>query len=124
MATKSYDFNERIRHRARQRAAALEYDSQEVHHIVPKSFAKKHDLPRKLIVSEANAIALSNELHCWIHGFINLSSSELTETMGEMSEVERQIEDEELDWTWRGLNDEDYEFLATAYLGINEQFFQ
>lgn len=77
--------------------------SKDVHHIFPKSLANKYNIPTHLIRRDENAIALERDFHDWIHGKRFTS------------------EDEEIEW--KGFDEDDYIFLAVAYLGIAQEYF-
>jgi hypothetical protein len=63
----------------------------------------------------------SNEMKIKAHG-CRLSKQQMIRMLGdELSELEKQIDDEEVEW--KGLVDDDYVFLAVALLGINENYF-
>ena len=96
--------------------------SKDVHHIVSKFTANKYGLPTHLVKRDENAIALERDFHSWIHGN-RLTKRQLIEVLGnEISELEKQIDDREIGW--EGFTEEDYIFLAVAYLGIAEEYFQ
>ena len=95
--------------------------SKDVHHIVSKFTANKYGLPTHLVKIDENAIALEKDFHSWIHGN-RLSTAQLAELLGdEMTEWDYQHSDFELEW--KGFDEDDYIFLAVAYLGIAEEYF-
>jgi hypothetical protein len=95
--------------------------SKDVHHIVSKFTANKYNLPTCLVKTDDNAIALEKNFHSWIHGN-RLSEAQLTEVLGDdLSELEKKIDDYEIEW--KGFTEEDYIFLAVAYLGIAQEYF-
>ena len=92
-----------------------------IHHIVPKSLAQKYNLPPDKIRSEDNAIALETDFHNWIHG-LRLPKEELIELMdGDISELSKQIDDNEIEW--KGFDEDDFKFFAIALLGMSEEYF-
>ena len=92
-----------------------------IHHIVPKSLAQKYNLPPDKIRSEDNAIALETDFHNWIHG-VRLPKEELIELMdGDISELSKQIDDNEIEW--KGFDEDDFKFFAIALLGMSEEDF-
>ena len=92
-----------------------------IHHIVPKSLAQKYNLPPDKIRSEDNAIALETDFHNWIHG-VRLPKEELIELMdGDISELSKQIDDDEIEW--KGFDEDDFKFFAIALLGMSEEDF-
>jgi hypothetical protein len=96
--------------------------SKDVHHIVSKFISNKYNLPTCLVKNDLNAIALERDFHSWIHGN-RLTKRQLIEVLGnEISELEKQIDDREIGW--EGFTEDDYIFLAVAYLGIDEEYFQ
>lgn len=95
--------------------------SKDVHHIVSKFTANKYRLPTCLVKKDENAIALEKDFHSWIHGN-RLSTEQLAELLGdEMTEWDYQHSDCEIEW--KGFEEEDYIFLAVAYLGIAQEYF-
>jgi len=95
--------------------------SKDVHHIVSKFTANKYGLPTHLVKIDENAIALEKDFHSWIHGN-RLSTAQLAELLGdEMTEWDYQHSDFELEW--KGFDEDDYIFLAVAYLGIASEYF-
>ena len=95
-----------------------------IHHIVPKSLAQKYNLPPDKIRSEENAIALETDFHNWIHG-LRLPKEELIELLendvGELDELSKQIDDNEIEW--KGFDEDDFKFFAIALLGMSEEDF-
>jgi len=60
-------------------------------------------------------------LHGWIHG-LRLSREQLIDIIGgDLTELELSFTDCEIEW--KGFTQEDYEFLAVAYLGIAQEYF-
>ena len=97
------------------------HKSKDVHHIVSKFTANKYNLPTCLVKKDDNAIALEKDFHSWIHGN-RLSTAQLAELLGdEMTEWDYQNSDFELEW--KGFDEDDYIFLAVAYLGIAQEYF-
>ena len=95
--------------------------SKDVHHIVSKFTANKYGLPTHLVKKDENAIALEKDFHSWIHGN-RLTTEQLAELLGdEMTEWDYQNSDFELEW--KGFDEDDYIFLAVAYLGIAQEYF-
>ena len=95
-----------------------------IHHICPKSLAQKYNLPPDKIRSEDNAIALETDFHNWIHG-LRLPKEELIELLendvGELDELSKQIDDNEIEW--KGFDEDDFKFFAIALLGMSEEDF-
>ena len=95
-----------------------------IHHICPKSLAQKYNLPPDKIRSEENAIALETDFHNWIHG-LRLPKEELIELLendvGELDELSKQIDDDEIEW--KGFDEDDFKFFAIALLGMSEEDF-
>ena len=95
-----------------------------IHHICPKSLAQKYNLPPDKIRSEENAIALETDFHNWIHG-LRLPKEELIELLendvGELDELSKQIDDNEIEW--KGFDEDDFKFFAIALLGMSEEDF-
>jgi hypothetical protein len=106
LGKEKYSFSNEMKLKAQKKAQFFNPETpKEVHHIFPKSLAKKYNIPRNLIIQEKNAIALEkNTFHAWIHG------KRLTKY------------DEEIEW--KGFEEDDYIFLAIAYLGIAEIYFK
>lgn len=97
------------------------HKSKDVHHIVSKYTANKYGLPTMLVRNDDNAIALEKDFHSWIHGN-RLSTEQLAEVLeDEMTEWDYQHSDEEIEW--KGFDEDDYIFLAVAYLGIAQEYF-
>lgn len=95
--------------------------SKDVHHIVSKFISNKYNLPTCLVKTDDNAIALEKDFHSWIHGN-RLSTAQLAELLGdEMTGWDYQHSDFELEW--KGFDEDDYIFLAVAYLGIASEYF-
>ena len=96
--------------------------SKDVHHIVSKFTSNKYNLPTCLVKTDDNAIALEKDFHSWIHGN-RLTTEQLAELLGdEMTEWDYEHSDCEIEW--KGFTEDDYIFLAVAYLGIDEKYFQ
>ncbi len=95
--------------------------SKDVHHIVSKFTANKYNLPTCLVKTDDNAIALERDFHSWIHGN-RLTTEQLAELLGdEMTEWDYNHSDSEIEW--KGFDNDDYVFLAVAYLGIAQDYF-
>lgn len=95
--------------------------SKDVHHIVSKFTANKYNLPTCLVKTDDNAIALERDFHSWIHGN-RLTTEQLAELLGdEMTEWDYNHSDSEIEW--KGFDEDDYIFLAVAYLGIAQDYF-
>lgn len=95
--------------------------SKDVHHIFPRYFSKKYNLPPSLVNTEDNAIALERDFHSWIHG-LRLNKEQLIDIIGgDLSELEKSLNDCEIEW--KGFDEDDYIFLAVAYLGIALEYF-
>lgn len=116
-------FSKEIKRKAHRRARDFAPGKpKEVHHIVAKSVAKRFRLPTHLVKKDENAIALERNLHAWIHG-LRLTPEQLVALLDqEISELEKQIDDEEIEW--KGFDNDDYIFLAIALLGIDEKYFK
>lgn len=103
--SKEYNLSNKVKAEAQRRAKDFSPGQRkDVHHIVPKSIAKKYRLPKEVITSIENAIAIEQDtFHAWIHG----------------KKLCR--EDEICDWT--GFSEEDFIFLAISLLGIDPKYF-
>lgn len=123
MSSERYNFSNEMKIKAHKRAELINpQKSKDVHHIVSKFTANKYGLPTHLVKRDENAIALERDFHSWIHGN-RLTKRQLIELLGnEISELEKQIDDREIGW--EGFTEDDYIFLAVAYLGIDEEYFQ
>jgi hypothetical protein len=76
----------------------------DVHHIIPKWFARKYNLDPQVITSNDNAIALEqNTFHGWIHG-------------KRLDRYDQEVE-------WKGFDEEDYIFLAVNLYGFDSSLF-
>ena len=97
-------------------------EPKDVHHIFPKSLAKKYNLPSFLVKTDDNAIALEKRtFHLWVHGG-RIGINQLVELLDNaVTELEKQIDDDEIEW--KGFEEEDYIFLAITLLGIDEYYF-
>jgi hypothetical protein len=96
-------------------------EPKDVHHIVSKFTANKYNLPTCLVKTDDNAIALERDFHSWIHGN-RLTTEQLAELLGdEMTEWDYNHSDSEIEW--KGFDNDDYIFLAVAYLGIAQDYF-
>jgi hypothetical protein len=122
VGSERYNFSSEMKIKAHKRAELFNpKKSKDVHHIFPKSLAKKYNLPTFLVKTDDNAIALERDFHSWIHGN-RLSTAQLAELLGdEMTEWDYNHSDSEIEW--KGFDDDDYIFLAVAYLGIAEEYF-
>lgn len=122
MSSERYNFSNEMKIKAHKRAELFNpAQSKDVHHIVSKFISNKYNLPTCLVKNDLNAIALEREFHSWLHG-CRLSKQQMIRMLGnEISELEKSISDEEADW--KGLVEDDYVFLATALLGIDENYF-
>jgi hypothetical protein len=81
---------------------------------LPKITSSKYNLPPDKIRSEENAIALETDFHNWIHG-VRLPKEELIELMdGDISELSKQIDDNEIEW--KGFDEDDFKFLRLPCL--------
>jgi len=101
LSKEKYNFSNSIKKEAHRRSKGFNNDQQkDIHHIVAKSIAKKFNLPKEIIASQTNAIALEKDsFHKDIHG-------------GFSNEF------------YKGFEEEDYIFLAIALLGIDESYFK
>lgn len=122
MSSERYNFSNEMKIKAHKRAELINpQKSKDVHHIVSKFTANKYGLPTHLVKRDENAIALERDFHSWIHGN-RLTKRQLIEVLGnEISELEKQIDDREI--SWEGFTEDDYIFLAVAYLGIAQEYF-
>jgi hypothetical protein len=123
LGKEKYSFSNEMKLKAQKKAQFFNPDKpKEVHHIFPKSLAKKYNIPRNLIVQEKNAIALEkNTFHAFIHGK-RLTKKQLIELFGDdLTDLDLSFTDEEVEW--KGFTEDDYIFLAIAYLGIAEEYF-
>lgn len=78
-------------------------------------------MPAFLVKTDDNAIALEKDFHSWIHGN-RLTTEQLAELLGdEMTEWDYNHSDSEIEW--KGFDNDDYVFLAVAYLGIALEYF-
>jgi hypothetical protein len=117
-----YSFSSEMKRKAHKRAELFNsHKTKEVHHIVSKFTCNKYKLPLMLTKTDDNAIALERDLHAWIHGQ-RLTKEQRIEILGDdLSELEKSIDDNEIEWT--GFDNDDYIFLAVALLGIREEYF-
>jgi hypothetical protein len=117
-----YNFSNEMKLKAHKRAELFcPEKSKNVHHIVPKYTSNKYNIPTCLVRKDENAIALERDFHSWIHGN-RLNTTQLAELLGdEMTELDRLIDDNEIEW--KGFTEDDYIFLAVALLGIDENYF-
>jgi len=122
VSSERYNFSSEMKIKAHKRAELFNpKKSKDVHHIVSKFTANKYGLPTHLVKIDENAIALEKDFHSWIHGN-RLSTAQLAELLGdEMTEWDYQHSDFELEW--KGFDEDDYIFLAVAYLGIASEYF-
>ena len=69
MTKKEYGFSDEVKKNAHKRANEIGIrGKKDVHHIVPRSVARKYNLNKSIITSEDNAIALEqNTVHKEIH---------------------------------------------------------
>jgi len=65
--SKEYNLPKSMIREANEEAIKEGFHPDSVHHICPKSVAKKYNLPHEKIVSLDNAIALDQPFHNWIH---------------------------------------------------------
>ena len=65
--SKEYNLPKDVIFRANEEAKANGIHPDSVHHICPKSVAKKYHLDHSKIRSDENAIALEQPMHDWIH---------------------------------------------------------
>jgi hypothetical protein len=101
----NYEFSDGTKNSARKLAKPFTgRQSTEVHHIVAKEIANRYNLPPDKIRSLSNAIALEPNLHAWLHG-------------KRFDELDHEAE-------WKGLEEDDYAFLAQSLLGIDGSFFE
>ena len=122
MSSERYNFSNEMKLKAHKKAELFNPEkAKSIHHIVPKSLAQKYNLPPDKIRSEDNAIALETDFHNWIHG-VRLPKEELIELMdGDISELSKQIDDNEIEW--KGFDEDDFKFFAIALLGMSEEDF-
>jgi len=69
MGKEKYSFSKEVENKAFKKAELFNpKEDKNIHHIVPRSLAKKYGLPSEIITSEDNAIALEIEtFHAAIH---------------------------------------------------------
>lgn len=122
MGSERYNFSSEMKIKAHKRAELNNpKQSKDVHHIVSKFTANKYNLPTCLVKTDDNAIALERDFHSWIHGN-RLTTEQLAELLGdEMTEWDYNHSDSEIEW--KGFDEDDYIFLAVAYLGIAQDYF-
>ena len=125
MSSERYNFSSEMKIKAHKKAELFNPEkAKNIHHIVPKSLAQKYNLPPDKIRSEDNAIALETDFHNWIHG-LRLPKEELIELLendvGELDELSKQIDDNEIEW--KGFDEDDFKFFAIALLGMSEEDF-
>ena len=122
MSSERYNFSNEMKLKAYKKAELFNPEkAKNIHHIVPKSLAQKYNLPPDKIRSEDNAIALETDFHNWIHG-VRLPKEELIELMdGDISELSKQIDDNEIEW--KGFDEDDFKFFGIALLGMSEEDF-
>ena len=77
-----------------------------IHHLCPKSLAKKYNLPHNKIVSPDNAIALEQDFHDAIHN----GGKFFDEEINEWGDID-------------AFDEDDYIFLAIALLGLSGEDF-
>ena len=101
----NYEFSDGVRNQARRLAKPFTKEKYiECHHLVAKEIAHKYNLRKEIITSIDNCIAIEVDLHHWLHG-------------ARFCEADRKCD-------WKGLEEEDYIFLAIAYLGIDPKYFE
>jgi len=122
VSSERYNFSNEMKIKAHKKAQLINpQKTKDVHHIVSKYTANKYNLPTMLIRNDDNAIALEKDLHGWIHGN-RLNETQLIEVLGDdLSELEKKIDDYEIEW--KGFDEDDYIFLAVAFLGIASEYF-
>jgi hypothetical protein len=125
VSSDKYNFSQEMKLKAHKRAELFcPEKSKDVHHIFPKSLAKKYNVPTHLVKKDENAIALERDFHSWIHGdrltreqFIRLMKDDCFQ---ELFQTEMEIDDCEIEW--KGFSEDDFKFLAIALLGIPEEY--
>jgi hypothetical protein len=100
--SKEYTIPSEMKREAEKQAREIGIRPDSIHHICPRSLAKKYNLPKDKIVSLNNAIGLEQEFHDWIHHG--------DEVFGIESD-------------FKGLEEDDYIVLAIALLGLAESDF-
>jgi hypothetical protein len=106
MSKDRYSFSSDVKNIAFKKAREFISKPNSVHHICPRSLAKKYNLKREFIVKEENAIALEQDFHDAIHHGGKYFDQEFKEWV----EIE-------------AFNEEDYIYLAIALLGLSESDF-
>lgn len=122
MAKEKYSFSNEMKEKAQKRAELFNpHEKKNTHHILPKHLAKKYDLPTALVRNDLNAIALEIDLHDFLHGK-HFTKDQLARIFeNELSKLELEIDDDEIEW--QGLEEDDFIFLAQAMLGIAQETF-
>jgi len=104
--SKEYTIPSQMKREAEKEAQEIGVSPDSVHHIVPRSLARKYNLPHGKIVSLDNALALEQDFHDAIHH----GGKFFDQLTGEWDEID-------------AFEEEDYIFLAVALLGIPESDF-
>lgn len=104
--SKEYAIPSEIKREAEKQAKEIGVSPNSIHHIFPKSLAKKYNLPHNKIVSPDNAIALEQDFHDAIHN----GGKFFDEEINEWGDID-------------AFDEDDYIFLAIALLGLAESDF-
>ncbi len=104
--SKEYAIPSEIKREAEKQAKEIGVNPNSIHHICPKSLAKKYNLPHNKIVSPDNAIALEQDFHDAIHN----GGKFFDEEINEWGDID-------------AFDEDDYIFLAIALLGLAESDF-
>ena len=104
--SKEYTIPSQMKREAEKEAQEIGVRPNSVHHIVPRSLARKYNLPHNKIVSLDNAIALEQDFHDAIHHGGKFFD-QLTKEWVEIDAFE----------------EEDYIFLAVVLLGLSGEDF-
>jgi hypothetical protein len=106
MSKDRYSFSSDIKNITFKKAREFISKPNSIHHICPRSLAKKYNLKREFVVKEENAIALEQDFHDAIHHGGKYFDQEFKEWV----EIE-------------AFNEEDYIYLAIALLGLSGEDF-
>lgn len=104
--SKEYAIPSEVKREAEKQAKEIGVNPNSIHHICPKSLAKKYNLPHNKIVSPDNAIALEQDFHDAIHN----GGKFFDEEINEWGDID-------------AFDEDDYIFLAIALLGLAESDF-
>lgn len=104
--SKEYTIPSDMKREAEAQARSIGVRPDSVHHICPRSLAKKYNLPKDKIVCLDNALALEQDFHDAIHH----GGKFIDQETGEVVEID-------------AFEEEDYIYLAIALLGLSESDF-